>query len=479
MRPSRTRRTLGLLLSLLSTAGVLVTTAPSPAAAADPQVLRLAVGASSVRDSAGNTWQAEPSGLGRGATSPWRRASQGVVRRTSAPIAGTVEDALYQRTRVGVRGYRLRMAPGTYRVGLHQAELELDTAGARVYDVVAEGRTVVSALDVFARVGRHHALVVTFDVAVTDGVLDLSFRRRMGAPTISALSVAPVATPAPVSSGRYFSATSAWNTPVPADPVLDPAGGPMVAHLSSGAHPGVANLYEFGVPIWQAGATTPRYAVDCQHSWGTCQLEQQPVPVPVGAVPSSGSDAAMVVVDPVTRQAYEFWEARRTSTGWQAGWGGVVDVDGSGTPGAAVGSGISRLAGVVRVSEVEQGRIDHALVFSTNNACRSVRRYPASKTDGASARTDCIPEGARVQLDPRIDVDALPGLSAGERMVARALQTYGAYAIDNGGANMGFVFETPSGEADPYPGIGFGWDYFGMDRIPWSKLRVLRQWDGG
>lgn len=281
-----------------------------------------------------------------------------------------------------------------------------------------------------------------------------------------------------VGGARPFAADSAWNTAIPATPAIDPWSGLMVAHLSRGPHPAVANLYDYGVPIWEADAATPRYSVKCLQPWGTCQLEQQPVPVPPGAHPSSGSDAAMVVVDSSTRRSFEFWQARNGGAAWTTSWGGVVDVNGSGTPGAAVGSGVSRLAGVVRISELERGWIDHALVFSTDNACRWSRRYPASKTDGSSSRPDCIPEGARIQLDPRLDVDALPGLTGGERIVARALQTYGAYAIDNGGAPMAFIFEMPSGEADPYPSLGFTYDYFGMDRIPWNRLRVLRSWNG-
>ena len=31
---------------------------------------------------------------------------------------------------------------------------------------------------------------------------------------------------------------------------------------------------------------------------------------------------------------------------------------------------------------------------------------------------------------------------------------------------------------DPYPSVGFGWDYYHMSHIPWNKLQVLRQWDG-
>ena len=145
---------------------------------------------------------------------------------------------------------------------------------------------------------------------------------------------------------------------------------------------------------------------------------------------------------------------------------------------SVTGAGVSRLAGVVRIAEVERGEIRHPLVFSTDIACSGAHRFPASKTDGLSDDPACIPQGARVQLDPDLDVDALEGLTAAERMVARALQRYGAYAIDNGGARMAYSFERPSGEDDPYPSVGLDRDYRRMDEIPWERLRVLRSWDG-
>jgi hypothetical protein len=282
-------------------------------------------------------------------------------------------------------------------------------------------------------------------------------------------------------SGRPYAASSAWNTPIPANPVIDPANPATMAYLSSGTSPAVANLYSHGVPIWDADATTPRYPVNCVRPWGVCALERQPVPIPTNAFAARGSDAAMVIIDWSTGKSFDFWKATKASGVWQAGWGGVhsTSTDGIGTPdNHGVGAGVSRLAGVVRIHEMEAGHINHALVFSTNNACKSVYRYPASKTDGVSSRTDCIPEGARIQLDPAINVDAIPHITPGERTIAKALQTYGAYNIDNGGANMAFIFETPSGEADPYPSLGITWDYFALDRIPATELRVLRTWDG-
>lgn len=285
-----------------------------------------------------------------------------------------------------------------------------------------------------------------------------------------------------LSGGRPFSADSPWNAPIPDDPVIDPKSDRMAGYLA-GNGPAVAALAEFGVPVYGADASTPRYRVGCRAPWGVCDLARRPVPVPDGARPAPGSDAAMVVVDWAERRSYEFWEAERLpGGGWTAGWGGVVDIDGDGyAPDGTLptGAGVSRLAGVVRTSELDRGRIPHALVFSTDNACWGDHRYPAAKTDGTSRRPDCIPEGARVQLDPGVDVAALPGLTPAERMVAVALQRHGAYAIDNGGAAMAIVFETPGGDRGAYARAGVAHDYTALAGIPWDRLRVLRQWDGG
>jgi len=137
---------------------------------------------------------------------------------------------------------------------------------------------------------------------------------------------------------------------------------------------------------------------------------------------------------------------------------------------------------VVRVEEIARGRIDHALVFSTNNPCRDDHRYPATKTDGDSSRADCVPEGARVQLDPSIDLDTV-ALTSAERTIATALQIYGAYAVDTGGAPMAFYFEvasdsTPSHPGSVYTDAGLTKDYYSLANIPWEGLRVLRSWDG-
>jgi hypothetical protein len=99
------------------------------------------------------------------------------------------------------------------------------------------------------------------------------------------------------------------------------------------------------------------------------------------------------------------------------------------------GAGVPYLAGLIRPWEIAQGRIDHALAFAyaLTRSTRCV--WPASKTDGTTNRDDAIPQGARLQLDPALDVNTIPGLSPVGRVIARALQEYGAYVIDTSGSN--------------------------------------------
>ena len=45
----------------------------------------------------------------------------------------------------------------------------------------------------------------------------------------------------------------------------------------------------------------------------------------------------------------------------------------------------------------------------SDTVCAGVFRAPAIKTDGDSTRPDCLPDGARLQLDPAIDVSKIAG----------------------------------------------------------------------
>ena len=280
------------------------------------------------------------------------------------------------------------------------------------------------------------------------------------------------------SLGKPFATNSPWNTAISWNAALDPNSSAMSAYASRNGRM-YASMREFGIPIYAADAQTPKYTVQCtQQGWGTCPFSGYQVPIPNGAKPHTGSDGAMVVVDQGANRIYEFWRANQSGSQWTTQWGAVNRLDGSGWGGASTGSGASRLAGVIRLAEIRNGVIPHALAVQTDNICAGIFRSPALKTDGPSTRSDCIPEGARLRLDPTLNLSTL-NLAPGVRAVAKAMQQYGAYAMDVGGTSLSVAFEldtqAPAGSiGQVYTNAGLRWDYDGMESIPWKRLQVLR-----
>ncbi len=275
-----------------------------------------------------------------------------------------------------------------------------------------------------------------------------------------------------------------WD-PIPDDPVLDPDSAAIAAALGTGVQ--VANLDAFATTLCTVGRNSdvPRHAVQFAYTgeWGDDPFGARRPPIPIDTPLPTGSDKHLAVLDEATGMTFNLWMAEPTPKGWKAGWGAVAPIDGDGREtmgGSSTGSGLARFGAVVRATEIADGEIPHALFFSTDMAARTVLRYPAVKTDGCnmSGSPVTIPEGARVQLDPSIDLAAIPGITPFELTVGRALQRYGAYCGDNGGARMAFIFEyVPT--LRPYEEAGADGDYYAMPHIPWDALRVLRQYDGG
>ena len=273
-----------------------------------------------------------------------------------------------------------------------------------------------------------------------------------------------------------FEASSPWRQTIPSEVSVDPHSAAMIAAVQ-GDRALHANLMNYGIPIYTANADTPTHTVTCSRTdYGICPFAGWPVAIPDGAEPNSGSDGVLVSVQQDSGIIFEFWQATHDGEKWTTAFAAVNSLHGSGWGGAATGSGASRLAGVVRISEIAAGEIPHALALQSNNACPTFRP-PALKSDGTSTRSDCIPEGARLQLDPSLDLDALK-LKPGELAVARAMQRYGGYLMDVADAPLSVSFEldrTAPGElGKTYSDAGFRWDYDAMENVPWEKLRVLK-----
>lgn len=251
---------------------------------------------------------------------------------------------------------------------------------------------------------------------------------------------------------RLFAADSVWNEPLAADAEVDPASKSIVSGLVSEIDR--EKRLDIGPWITSTLASTPLYVVprdqprvrvtvDDTGVMGASALQRAfaAVPIPPDAKPARGTDAHLTVWQPSTDSLWEFWKAHRAGDGWHAAWGGAMrDVAASpgyygpsAWPGAttnwgATASSLPVIAGVMLLSELRAGRVDHALAVNIPYPRRDEFAWPAQRTDG-DGPPDALPEGARLRLDPRLDLDAY-GLPRFTRIVAEAAQRYGMVVRD-------------------------------------------------
>lgn len=106
-----------------------------------------------------------------------------------AVIVGTQDSAVAATYREGRFTYAIPLADGRYTVTLTFVEPSL-AAGARVFDVRANGKAIVKGLDIAAIAGgTSKALVRSAIVTVRGGKLDLSFEPSKGDAIVSAIEV--------------------------------------------------------------------------------------------------------------------------------------------------------------------------------------------------------------------------------------------------------------------------------------------------
>jgi hypothetical protein len=148
---------------------------------------------------------------------------------------------------------------------------------------------------------------------------------------------------------------------------------------------------------------------------------------------TENADRHLIVVDPVNRMLYEFYQGRKTSAGWQCACAAIFDLksnklrpDGWTSSDAA---GLPIFPAIIRFDEVERGRVNHAMRFTVRNTRRAYI-YPA--THYASSKTDPnLPRmGERFRL--RADYD-ISGFSPHMQAILRGLKKYGMFVADNGG----------------------------------------------
>ena len=148
--------------------------------------------------------------------------------------------------------------------------------------------------------------------------------------------------------------------------------------------------------------------------------------------PTFGEDRHGIVVDPVHRVLYEFYQARKTDQGWQAAQASIFDLKSNRLRPAgwtsADAAGLPIFPAIVRYDELQRGAIEHAMrvtVVRTRRACLPPATHFASRSNDPN-----LPSmGQRLRL--RRDYD-ISGFSPAVQVVLKGLKTYGMLVADNG-----------------------------------------------
>jgi hypothetical protein len=299
------------------------------------------------------------------------------------------------------------------------------------------------------------------DAALTNGRgYVYTVRAVDAAGNISASSAAVPATPlAPaiprvLGQVRPFDAAGPWNSPIPANVAVLPNSATYVNAITDNNLPLTSDPDQYAIPVYYFNAQTPRHTVKFSGYFsaydGGDNSRVSPgygaavssIPIPDTAVQSPGTDGQIVFWDPTTGVEWSLWQFERTASGSYIATNGVRYSTNAGNMGrfadgkAGRGAGTPYSAGLVRGWEMAQGHIDHALAFAYSNPASGIV-YPAAKSDGGGVTGVDAPEGTRFQLDPGLtDADFQAwGLAPEAKVIARALQKYGMYVIDNSGSS--------------------------------------------
>lgn len=271
-----------------------------------------------------------------------------------------------------------------------------------------------------------------------------------------------------------YSADSPFNQEIPENPQIDPNSELMVQSLivSKNENGFSLDLADWTIPVFYANGNTRKYDVKLTPDW-TDEATITGIPIPDGAFPDPEDDGHMVIIDFSSGLEYDFWQAKKENGAWSASWSSTISLSSDGVypnGGSCRGSGFALLAGVIWPEELVSGKIDHALVFCYDRVKGSIAVWPATEADGESTSPNAIPEGARVQLDPSLDLNTL-GLTPVEMTIAKALQQYGMILCDRAAAFKLQGVSRLSYQRDPYNGLP---DVVLLNAIPADKFRIIK-----
>jgi hypothetical protein len=251
---------------------------------------------------------------------------------------------------------------------------------------------------------------------------------------------------------RIFPADNSWNEDISDRPV-HPNSAAIIRSIGSGAPLG----YNLDMNFVIVPSDQPRVPV--RVTMYPDESDAGPFPIPSnapienwpmtrnedsGALPKRGTtleqfqregtgDRHLIVVDPGSGRLHEFWQARRTDTGWQASQASTFDLTSNRMRPerwtSADAAGLPIFPAIVRYDEVARGAVRHAMRVTVRHTRREyvypARHFASSLTDPNLPRM-----GERLRLRRDFDTSQFPPHA---RAILEGLKRYGMFVADNGG----------------------------------------------
>ncbi len=289
-------------------------------------------------------------------------------------------------------------------------------------------------------------------------------------------------------TGQLFPPGSPWNTPVDSAP-LDSESSTIIGYLAANHTASARFQITFDFNILYADASTAHRSFSKTGDFFSPDCDPAPIPVPAGGrlegesdyACTSNGDCHLTVIDGSACRLYEIWRANitgGTATGtFSGGCLAIWDLANVPPPTgrgdfctSADAGGLPILPLVFTADEVAAGTIDHAIRFILpNNLIRAhiFVRPGTHSTSATSGPPATPPYAARVRLKASKDIS---GLSAGARVVARALQKYGMILADGG--NVTFTAATDDLTTHKWSEVGMSAS--SLTSLSWNDFEVVQ-----
>lgn len=305
-----------------------------------------------------------------------------------------------------------------------------------------------------------------------------------GAGSISALCGA--------AEGQLFDATFPWNQRV-SSAALDSESNAIIQYLDKN-HTASARFQidgpderansRYGIVVLSANASTPHREFTPSDDFYEPDCDPAAPPMPTGGAIEGESgyacagdgDCHLIVVDSDACRLYEMWRANASGSSFQGGCQAVWDLRSSYTPTlrgdcctSADAAGLPIAAHLFTPDEIAAGEIKHAIRFILPNEHMRARIYvrPAThSTQATSGPAAAPPYGSRLRLKASFDDSKL---TAGARVVAKALKEYGMILSDGG--NVTFTAASDRFTKAKWPDVHLG--ARDLTSLRWTDFEVV------